>query len=296
VIVPREEIVAEFKRLAKDLQNNSKGYAKLRQIISPYILRRLKTDKTVISDLPDKIEMKSHCELSKKQILLYKKLVDEIEEALETLEGMQRRGIILSSLMKFKQICNHPGQYLGNNDFSEIDSGKLQRLREICETVLEKREKMLIFTQFKEIINPLFEFLKSIFLRDGLILHGSIPVKERKKIIARFQSSEYVPFFILSVKAGGVGLNLTEANHVIHFDRWWNPAVENQATDRAFRIGQKKKVVVHKFITKGTVEEKIDAMIESKLSLSKELVQSTDETWITELDNKDILNLFKLSL
>ena len=286
----------EFSDYSKRLNADPEQFGRLKDVISPYLLRRLKTDKSVISDLPDKIEMKTYSLLSKKQVVLYKDLVEDISRALEEREGIQRKGIILSSLMKFKQICNHPGQYLDNQDYNEQDSGKFGRLREICETILEKREKVLIFTQFKEITSALHDFLKSIFNREGLILHGSIPVTKRKKIIERFQSREYVPFFVLSVKAGGVGLNLTEANHVIHFDRWWNPAVENQATDRAFRIGQKKKVIVHKFITKGTIEEKIDVMLEKKSSLSRNVIQSSKENWITEMDNKEILNLFKLNL
>ena len=153
-----------------------------------------------------------------------------------------------------------------------------------------------MFTQFKEITKPLGDFLEGIFKRKGLIFHGSIPTKQRKKIIEQFQGDEYVPFMVLSIKAGGVGLNLTQANHVIHFDRWWNPAVENQATDRAFRIGQKKNVVVHKFLTKGTVEEKIDLMLEEKSRISDEVISSSGETWITEMNNDDLLNLFRLTL
>ena len=286
----------EFSDYTKKVKDDSNKYSRLKNVIGPYLLRRLKTDKTIISDLPDKIEMKTYTELSKKQIVLYKELIDNIRKSLEELDGIQRKGMILASLMKFKQICNHPGQYLGNKDYNEEDSGKFGRLKEICETIFEKREKVLVFTQFKEITSALHDFLKNIFNREGLILHGSIPTSQRKKIIERFQSQEYVPFFVLSIKAGGIGLNLTEANHVIHFDRWWNPAVENQATDRAFRIGQKKKVLVHKFITKGTVEEKIDAMLEEKSMLTKNVIQSSKENWITELDNKQILDLFKLSL
>ena len=247
--------INEFKKFSKKLSGNPSGYFRLRQLIRPYILRRLKTDKTVISDLPEKIEMRTYAALSKKQILLYKNLTLEIKERIARTDGIQRKGIILSSLMKFKQLCNHPDQYLGTSGYGEKESGKFVRLREICETIYEKREKVLVFTQFKEITQPLAEFLAGIFQREGLILHGSIPVGKRKKTIEKFQSPAYVPFMVLSLKAGGIGLNLTEANHVIHFDRWWNPAVENQATDRAFRIGQKKNVVVHKFLTKGTVEE-----------------------------------------
>ncbi len=210
--------------------------------------------------------------------------------------GIQKKGIILSSLMKFKQICNHPSHYTGNKHFSENDSGKFERLREICEIIFQEREKVLIFTQFKSIIAPLNNFLKTIFKQDGLILHGSIPAAQRKKLIDRFQSDEYIPYFILSLKAGGVGLNLTEANHVIHFDRWWNPAVENQATDRAFRIGQEKKVIVHKFIAKGTIEEKIDLMIEEKSGLSKNIIEQSKENWLTEIDDNSLINLLKLNL
>lgn len=286
----------EFKQFTKDLNDDNRGYARLKQVISPYILRRLKTDTAVITDLPDKIEMKVYAELSKKQILLYKKLVADIEKAMQEIEGPQRSGLILSSLLKFKQICNHPGQYLGNGEFLEKDSGKFLRLKEICQTILAKREKVLVFTQFKEITTALHDYLQMVFGRAGLILHGSVAVKKRKQLIDRFQSEEYVPYFVISVKAGGVGLNLTEANHVIHFDRWWNPAVENQATDRAFRIGQTKKVVVHKFITQGTIEEKIDSMLEDKLSLSQQIIHSTGEKWIMQMNNEEILDLFKLSL
>ncbi len=286
----------EFSRFAKQLRQNPQGYARLRKVVGPYILRRLKTDKTIISDLPDKVEMKTYAGLSKKQILLYQNMVAKIEKAIETTEGIQRKGLILSALMKFKQLCNHPDQYQGSGEFAEIDSGKFARLREICETIYEKREKVLIFTQFREITEPLSAFLTTIFERQGLILHGGVPVGLRKKIVDQFQSDDYVPYMVLSLKAGGVGLNLTQANHVIHFDRWWNPAVENQATDRAFRIGQHKNVIVHKFITSGTVEEKIDRMIEDKLKLSKDVIAETGEAWITELSDNQLKELFTLTL
>ena len=198
--------------------------------------------------------------------------------------------------MKFKQLCNHPDQYLGGTVYAESESGKFGRIREICETIYEKREKVLVFTQFREITGPLEEYLETIFNHEGLVLHGGTPVKKRKDIVNRFQSHEYIPFIVMTVKAGGVGLNLTAANHVIHFDRWWNPAVENQATDRAFRIGQKKNVIVHKFITKGTIEEKIDDMLTEKASLSNEIIQSSEEKWVTEMDNDKLVDMFKLTL
>ncbi|MGD8210038.1 MAG: DEAD/DEAH box helicase [Desulfobacterales bacterium] len=288
--------INEFKTFSKKLSRNPSGYSRLRKLIRPYILRRLKTDKTVISDLPEKIEMRTYAALSKKQILLYKNLTLEIKETIAQTDGIQRKGIILSSLMKFKQLCNHPDQYLGSSGYGEEESGKFVRLREICETIYEKREKVLVFTQFKEITQPLAEFLSGIFQHEGLILHGSIPVGKRKKTIEKFQSPAYVPFMVLSLKAGGIGLNLTEANHVIHFDRWWNPAVENQATDRAFRIGQKKNVVVHKFLTKGTVEERIDMMLQEKTRLSQDVIAAAGESWITEMKDDQLLDLFKLTL
>ncbi|MBI4654577.1 MAG: DEAD/DEAH box helicase [Nitrospirae bacterium] len=289
--------IKEFSDFSRELKDNTSGYAKLRKITSPYILRRLKTDRSVISDLPDKIEMKIYSDLSKKQIVLYGKLVEEIKTMLESkIEGIKRKGLILASLMKFKQICNHPDQYLGRDGYFEDESGKFLRLREIVETIYEKREKVLVFTQFKEITEHLKEYLETIFKHKGLVFHGSTPVKKRKEIVEKFQSHEYVPFIVLSIKAGGFGLNLTAANHVIHFDRWWNPAVENQATDRVFRIGQKKNVIVHKFITKGTLEEKIDAMLQEKANLSNEIIQSSNEAWITEMNNEKLMNLFTLSL
>ncbi|MCJ7829798.1 MAG: DEAD/DEAH box helicase, partial [Desulfobacterales bacterium] len=287
---------SEFKRFTQKLSRDRSGYLRLRRLISPYVLRRLKTDKKVIADLPAKVEMKTYATLSQKQALLYQQRVDELKIALAEKDGIERRGLILSSLMKFKQLCNHPDQYLGTGGYTEKDSGKFSRLREICETIYEKREKVLVFTQFREITAPLGAFLESIFQRQGLIIHGSIPVGQRKKIIDAFQQERYVPFMVLSLKAGGVGLNLTEANHVIHFDRWWNPAVENQATDRAFRIGQHKNVIVHKFVTRGTVEEKIDRMLEEKTSLSNDVISASSEAWITEMDNEQLLDLFSLSL
>lgn len=287
----------EFTDFTRQLKENHDGYAKLKRVVSPFILRRLKTDKTVIADLPEKIEMKTYSTLTKKQVALYNSLVNELKRRLESAEnGIERKGLILSSLMKFKQICNHPDQYLGQNYFAEDESGKFARMREICETIYEKRERVLVFTQFKEITEPLKIFLESVFQRKGLVLHGETAVAKRRAIVEKFQGQEYIPFMVLSIKAGGVGLNLTAANHIIHFDRWWNPAVENQATDRAFRIGQKKNVIVHKFITKGTIEEKIDLIIEEKIKLSKEIIPDIQESWITEMDNRQLMDLFRLSI
>ncbi|HFQ81530.1 MAG TPA: DEAD/DEAH box helicase, partial [Desulfobacterales bacterium] len=286
----------EFGRFSKKLAKNPQGYAGLRRVVSPFILRRLKTDKSIITDLPAKVEMKTWAAMTKKQTILYQEIIEGIKQSLQNANGIQRKGLILSALMKFKQLCNHPSQYLGLDHFEEKESGKFQRLREICETIYEKRERVLIFTQFKEMTGPLAYFLSTIFKREGLILHGSIPVGKRKKLIAGFQGRDYVPFFVLSLKAGGVGLNLTAANHVVHFDRWWNPAVENQATDRVFRIGQQKKVMVHKFLTKGTIEEKIDEMLEYKARVANEIVAASGESWLTEMTNEELLKILTLKI
>jgi non-specific serine/threonine protein kinase len=264
-------------------------------VVGPFILRRLKTDPTVISDLPDKIEMKTYASLSKRQAALYADVVRDVQQRLDTVEGMERRGLVLASLLKLKQICNHPDQYLGQSLYTEEDSGKLMRLKEIAQIVYAKRERMLVFTQFREMTDPLQAFLSQVFEHPGLVLHGQTPVRERRDLVTKFQGAEYVPFMVLSIKAGGVGLNLTQANHVVHFDRWWNPAVENQATDRAFRIGQQKNVIVHKFIVQGTIEEKIDALIEEKIQLSQDIVPTMQETWITELDREQLQALFSLA-
>jgi non-specific serine/threonine protein kinase len=281
----------EFSGIAKEA-SSSGSYAKLRSVVSPFILRRLKTDASIISDLPDKIEIKEYAALKPKQAALYKGLVDNMQEALESADGIGRKGMVLAAITKFKQICNHPDQYLGQAGYSHAASGKYDKLREICETIYEKREKVLVFTQFKEMAEPLSIFLGDVFEREGLILHGGTPVKKRGALVERFNSGEYVPFMVLSLKAGGVGLNLTAANHVVHFDRWWNPAVENQATDRAFRIGQTKNVMVHKLISEGTIEEKIDQMIEGKQKLAGGVIAASGEKWITEMSNEELMRLF----
>ncbi len=253
----------QFSRYVKSLADRETNqYGPLRELVRPYILRRMKTDKTIISDLPDKTEVKAWCGLTRKQAALYEQSVKDLEKALQETEGIERRGIVLAMLMRLKQICNHPSQWLHDNAWDEADSGKLARLREIAEVVASRQEKMLVFTQFREMTAPLSEFLGTVFGRPGLVLHGETAVRGRRDLVQKFQDDETVPFFVLSLKAGGSGLTLTAASHVVHFDRWWNPAVENQATDRAFRIGQKRNVLVHKFVCRGTVEEKIDQLIE----------------------------------
>ena len=263
-------------------------------MIAPFMLRRVKTDKAIIADLPDKLEKINYVGLSKKQAVLYRKYVADLADKLEETDGMQRRGLVLASLTKLKQICNHPDQYLGQMAYDPKESGKFEMLRELCETIYQKRERVLVFTQFKEITGYLDEFLADIFGCRGYVLHGGTPVAKRHEIVEAFQGEKYVPYIVLSVKAGGTGLNLTNASHVIHFDRWWNPAVENQATDRAYRIGQKNNVLVHKLVCKGTIEEKIDEMIESKKELASNVIGSGGESWITEMSNEELLSILKL--
>jgi non-specific serine/threonine protein kinase len=287
----------EFSSYSKRLvERPHNPYGPLRDLIRPYILRRLKTDKSVIADLPDKTEIRAYCHLSRKQAALYQQAVRDLAEGLSDADGMRRRGIVLTFLLRFKQICNHPSQWLGDGAWNEADSGKLARLREIAEVLAARQEKALIFTQFREMTGPLAAFLGGIFGRPGLVLHGETDVKKRRGLVKQFQDDESVPFFVLSVKAGGTGLNLTAASHVIHFDRWWNPAVENQATDRAFRIGQTKNVLVHKFVCRGTVEEKIDDLIESKKQLSKDLIEGGGELLLTEMKDDELLKLVSLDI
>jgi non-specific serine/threonine protein kinase len=272
------------------------GYARLRRLVQPYVLRRLKTDKSVIADLPDKTEVNAYCLLSKCQAALYQQSVDEMKKAIQELEGIERRGVVLAFLMRFKQICNHPSQWLGDGSYEPADSGKLSRLRELCESIAARQDKVLVFTQFREITEPLAGFLDSVFGRTGLVLHGGTPVKKRQELVESFQSNDRVPFMVLSLKAGGTGLNLTAASHVIHFDRWWNPAVENQATDRAYRIGQKKNVLVHKFVCRGTVEERIDELIAGKQKLAGEILSVGAESALTEMSNAELIAMVSLDL
>jgi len=284
-----------FASYAKRLSSTG-NFAPLRDLVRPYILRRLKTDRSVIADLPDKTEMKAYCHLSPSQAALYQRAVEELSEALDSVEGMNRRGTVLSFLMRFKQICNHPSQWLGDAAWAEHDSGKFARLREIAEVVAAKQEKMLVFTQFREATQPIAAFLGNVFGRGGIVLHGGTAVGQRKEHVRRFQEDERIPFFVLSLKAGGSGLNLTAASHVVHFDRWWNPAVENQATDRAFRIGQSRNVLVHKFICRGTVEDRIDRLIESKQALVRDVLEGGAELRLTEMSDRQVLDLVTLDI
>jgi len=267
----------------------------LRSLVQPFILRRLKTDREIIQDLPEKQEMTVFCGLSAEQATLYQQVVETSLTEIESAEGLQRRGMILALLVKLKQICNHPAQYLKETTIGpKHHSGKLQRLEEMLEEALSEGDRALIFTQFAEWGKLLKPFLEHHLGRETLFLYGSTSKKQREEMIDRFQHDpQGPPLMILSLKAGGVGLNLTRANHVFHFDRWWNPAVENQATDRVFRIGQTRNVLVHKFVCSGTLEEKIHEMIESKKALAEQ-VMGAGEQWLTELDTDGLRDLLLL--
>lgn len=289
----------KMKKNHGDQSGEERFYGAVRHLITPYILRRLKSDKSIISDLPDKTEMDAFCFLSKQQAGLYQKSVQELEEKLRDNtfdDDMQRRGIVLSYLTRFKQICNHPSQWLGHGEYDAQASGKFIRLKELCQEIAAKQEKVLVFTQYKAIIPALHQLLEEVFAAPGLVLHGQTPVKERPKLVEAFQSEQGPAFFVLSIKAGGAGLNLTSASHVIHFDRWWNPAVENQATDRAYRIGQNKNVLVHKFICQGTIEEKIDLLINSKKNLAEDILAKGGGSALTEMSNEELLKTVSLDI
>jgi SNF2 family DNA or RNA helicase len=291
---------AAFKRtffVPIQANRDQEAAARLKRLTAPFILRRLKTDKAIIADLPEKLEMKCFCTLTKEQASLYAAVVKDMSQALEEAEGIKRRGLVLATLTRLKQVCNHPAQLLGDNSAIAGRSGKLARLTEMLEEALAEGDRALVFTQFAEMGEIIRRHLQASFGREVLFLHGAVPKKRRDQIVERFQSNGRHPddprVFVLSLKAGGTGLNLTAANHVFHFDRWWNPAVENQATDRAFRIGQRRNVQVHKFLCAGTLEEKIDEMIERKQEVAASIV-GTGEGWLTELSNAQLRDLFAL--
>jgi non-specific serine/threonine protein kinase len=295
---------AEFGRFTKRLaETPASGYAALRELVRPYILRRLKTDRSVIADLPDKVEVNVYCPLTRRQAALYQQtvraLAATLEQRSETGGGndIERRGLVLSTLLRLKQICNHPAQWLKDGGpWTASGSGKLSRLAAIVEEIASRQEKALVFTQFREIAAPLASFLAEAFGRPGLVLTGSTAIARRERLVDEFQDPAGPPFFVISLKAGGTGLNLTAATHVIHFDRWWNPAVENQATDRAFRIGQRRNVLVHKLVCRGTVEERIDEMLAGKRALSEQVLAAGAELDFTALDDATLLRTLSLDL
>jgi len=288
--------ITKFRRefaIPIERYNDEDVARRLKGIISPFILRRLKTDPKIITDLPEKVEVKTFCPLTKEQATLYQATVEDMMKKIEKKEGIDRKGEVLALIMKLKQISNHPALFMHDRSKIEGRSGKLERLKEMLEEVLEEKDTALIFTQFAEMGKMLKSYLENTFLCEVLFLYGGVSRKKREEMIERFQKEDGPRLFVLSLKAGGLGLNLTRANRVFHFDRWWNPAVENQATDRAFRIGQKKNVMVHKFICQGTLEERIDEMLERKKDLAERIV-GAGEDWITELSTKELKELFTL--
>jgi non-specific serine/threonine protein kinase len=285
----RERFAIPIERLGDD-----EAAAQLRRITAPFVLRRLKTDRTIIADLPDKIEMKEFCTLTREQATLYQAVVDDMLDRIDNSEGMERRGLVLATMMKLKQVCNHPAHFLADGSALPGRSGKLTRLVEVLEEAVQEGDRALVFTQFTEMGDMLERYLRRHLARDVLWLHGGVSKKKRDAMVERFQGADGPPVFLLSLKAGGTGLNLTAATHVVHFDRWWNPAVENQATDRAFRIGQQRNVQVRKFICGGTLEERIDVMIEAKRALAERIVGS-GEGWITEMSTEQLREIIALS-
>lgn len=319
--------LSEFRKFAADKRGSADNTAKLSRMISPFMLRRLKTDTSIISDLPQKTELSDRIELSEKQKVLYMQIVNELEESLREQNAenaaasphesksrptdqsgteisiasvrsdISRKGQIFAVLSKLKQICNHPDQYLGQSGYAPKDSGKFLMLEDLCTQIRDSHECVLVFTQFREMTEVLDRELESIFHAKGRVIHGGTPVKKRQEIVDEFNRQEfYIPYVVLSLKAAGTGLNLTQASHVIHFDRWWNPAVENQATDRAYRIGQKRNVIVHKFICQNTIEEKIDEMLHQKQSLSDRVIQASSESWLMSMDDDELLDSLRIHL
>jgi SNF2 family DNA or RNA helicase len=267
---------------------------KLRRITGPFVLRRLKTDRSIIADLPDKLEMKEFCTLTREQASLYQAVVDDMLARIDEADGIERRGLVLATMMKLKQVCNHPAHFLADGSSLPGRSGKLTRLTEVLEEAVSEGDRALVFTQFTEMGNLLERHLRRHLGCEVMWLHGGVTKKKRDDMVERFQTTHGPGVFLLSLKAGGTGLNLTAATHVVHFDRWWNPAVEDQATDRAFRIGQKHNVQVRKLVCGGTLEERIDAMIETKRALAERIV-GKGEGWITEMSTDQIREVVALS-
>lgn len=265
----------------------------LKVLIAPFILRRMKTDKNIIEELPEKREINIKINLTPKQIVLYKKELENYKEMYDKAKDKStQRGLTMVELIKLKQICNHPSQYLGDDEYYVEDSGKFIELKSLCENIAIKQEKVLVFTQYKEIIPALEMMLNKVFGKTGNHIDGSVSPTKRHNIVQEFQNGEY-PFLVISLKTGGVGITLTEANNVIHFDRWWNPAVENQATDRAYRIGQEKNVFVYKFTSSGTIEELIDQSIDIKTDLADKIVNSIDHNETLNVSGDELYNLLK---
>ncbi len=278
-----------FEAFARSLADD---YAPLRKLVRPFILRRMKTDPALVPDLPDKTDIPAYCRLSPEQAALYQTQIDALHAMLDEPDPAARLMLILPVLARLKQICNHPAQFQGTDDFDPERSGKFMRLKELCAAIAARQEKAILFTQFRSIIPHLHDLLSGVFGRAGLVLHGGTPIPERAHIVATFQKETGPPFCILSLKAAGTGLTLTQASHVIHVDRWWNPAVENQATDRAYRIGQHRNVLVHRLICRGTIEDRIDAMLRSKQRMADDLFSGGPEQWLTHMSPAELKALF----
>ena len=285
------------KRYAEPIERygDDEAAQRLRRFTAPFVLRRVKTDKSIIADLPEKLEMDVLCNLTAEQAAMYQAVVDDMLESIESTEGIERRGLVLATMTKLKQVCNHPAQFLRDGSSLVGRSGKLERLEEILDEVLAVGERALLFTQYAEFGALVRGHLSGRTGREVLFLHGGVAKSARDEMVSRFQSEDAAapPLFVLSLKAGGTGLTLTAANHVVHMDRWWNPAVEDQATDRAFRIGQRRAVQVRKFVCAGTIEEKIATMIRDKRDLAARIVGS-GEQWLTELSTGQLRDLFRL--
>ncbi len=288
---------SRFTAFVRDLESREDDrYGPLRRLTAPYILRRMKTDRAIIDDLPEKAVVRQACTLTPRQARDYRGIVDRLGRRLAEVDGIARRGAVLEAMMRLKQVCNHPSHLRGDDAYEPSASGKFIRLREICGELAERQERALVFTQFREVIDPLAAFLAGVFGREGLVLHGGTSVARRRGLVERFQAEDGPPFMVLSLKAGGTGLNLTAASHVIHFDRWWNPAVEDQATDRAFRIGQRQNVLVHTFVVEGTVEERIDEMIREKRGVAAGVLGGGGELNLTELSDEALMDLVRLDV
>jgi len=289
-----EKAFRERFALPIERDGDDEAAARLRRITGPFVLRRLKTDRSIIADLPDKLEMIEFCNLTREQATLYQAVVDDMLARIDEAEGIERRGLVLATMMKLKQVCNHPAHFLADGSSIAGRSGKVSRLVEVLEEAVAEGDRSLVFTQFTQMGDMLERHLRNRLGCDVLWLHGGVPKKARDAMVERFQGAEGASVFLLSLKAGGTGLNLTAATNVVHFDRWWNPAVEDQATDRAFRIGQKRNVQVRKFVCGGTLEERINAMIEAKRALADRIVGS-GEGWITELSTEQLREVVALS-
>jgi SNF2 family DNA or RNA helicase len=289
-----EKVFRDRFAIPIERDGNDEAAARLRRITGPFVLRRLKTDRSIIADLPDKLEMKEFCTLTREQATLYQAVVDDMLVRIDGAEGIERRGLVLATMMKLKQVCNHPAQFLADGSSVAGRSGKLSRLVEVLEEATDEGDRSLVFTQFTQMGDMLEQHLRKRLGCEILWLHGGVSKKARDAMVEQFQDATGSPVFLLSLKAGGTGLNLTAATNVVHYDRWWNPAVEDQATDRAFRIGQKRNVQVRKFVCGGTLEERIDAMIEAKRALADRIVGS-GEGWITELSTEQLREVVALS-